>query len=87
MRIGQFDSNLRNKEAVLTFVKNNPGITRKQIAKLMGVTPDYISRLLNWLHRDGEVLWAWNNANGKKPPYQKGWHPMGNYLQPVESEV
>lgn len=70
--------------AVLEYVKNNPGITRTRIAKLMGVTPDYIGRLLNWLHRDGEVLWAWNNANGKKPPYEKGWHQMANDLQTDE---
>lgn len=48
----------------LRLVKSNPGITISELAKKMGITPNYLYRVLPALEKEGKVR--------KK---DKGWHP------------
>jgi sugar-specific transcriptional regulator TrmB len=45
-------------------VKNNPGITISELAKKMGITPNYLYRVMPQLEKEGKVR-----------KRDKGWHP------------
>ena len=47
-------------------VQRNPGITIAELAKKMGITPNYLYRVMPQLEKDGKV-----RKQGK------GWHPAG----------
>ena len=47
-------------------VKSNPGITISELAKKMGITPNYLYRVMPQLEKDGKVR-----------KRDKGWHPAG----------
>ena len=47
-------------------VKDNPGITISELAKKMGITPNYLYRVMPQLQKGGKV-----RKRGK------GWHPAG----------
>ncbi|HEX2396702.1 MAG TPA: winged helix-turn-helix transcriptional regulator [Solirubrobacteraceae bacterium] len=47
-------------------VKTNPGITISELAKRMGITPNYLYRVMPQLEKDGKVR-----------KRDKGWHPAG----------
>jgi CRP-like cAMP-binding protein len=47
-------------------VKANPGITISELAKKMGITPNYLYRVMPQLEKDGKVR-----------KRDKGWHPAG----------
>ena len=47
-------------------VRDNPGITISELAKKMGITPNYLYRVMPQLEKDGKVR-----------KRDKGWHPAG----------
>jgi CRP-like cAMP-binding protein len=47
-------------------VKSNPGITISELAKKMGITPNYLYRVMPQLQKEGKVR-----------KRDKGWHPAG----------
>jgi CRP-like cAMP-binding protein len=47
-------------------VRANPGITISELAKRMGITPNYLYRVMPQLEKDGKVR-----------KRDKGWHPAG----------
>jgi CRP-like cAMP-binding protein len=47
-------------------VKANPGITISELAKKMGITPNYLYRVMPQLQKAGKVR-----------KRDKGWHPAG----------
>ena len=67
-------SKLRHRVAVMEHVKLSPGITVTGLAKRMKLSESYINKVLNTLHDEGKLTWVWNNTNGERPPYKKGWH-------------
>ncbi len=51
----------------LELVRNSPGITIPQIAKEMGIEPNYLYRVLPRLQQEGQI-----KRDGQ------GWHPTGS---------
>jgi CRP-like cAMP-binding protein len=47
-------------------VRANPGITISELAKRVGITPNYLYRVMPQLEKDGKVR-----------KRDKGWHPAG----------
>jgi len=53
------EGNKRNREVLLTYIKNQPFITQDSLMEVTGWSKSYISKLLNWLERDGLIAWRW----------------------------
>ncbi|MFL5820335.1 MAG: winged helix-turn-helix transcriptional regulator [Solirubrobacteraceae bacterium] len=48
-------------------VKQNPGVTISELAKRMGITPNYLYRVMPQLEKEGKVR-----------KRDRGWHPAGS---------